>query len=392
MIKAMTAFTGEIDDVETAVSEIREQLNLEGGLLKNTVGILTCYADFVESEVVKGLCESLPFEVVGSTTLGNAVPNSAGETMLLTLTALTSDDVSFAVGLTEPLAAGDETPLRKEYDTAAKKLTGKPELLLSFAPLLTSAGADFLVDTLTKISGGAPNFGMVSVDHNSDYHESRVIHNGRSYADRYAFVLLSGNIHPRFAIAGISPQKIFQTKGVVTASQGNQLQTVNDKPVVEYLKSVGIAQNADGTFIGINSFPFLVDYNDGATPVVRAMFATTPEGYAVCGGDFPVGATLSVGSIDANEILATTREALTSLLASGEKIQCILMFSCVGRYFTLGYNPMSEIEAVQELMKTVDIPYHFTYSGSEFCPVYVQGQERFTVNRNHNDTLVMCCL
>jgi hypothetical protein len=255
-----------------------------------------------------------------------------------------------------------------------------------------NVGGDFFVDALTKISDGVPNFGMISVDHNSDYHEACVIHNGKTYFDRYAFVLLAGNVHPRFAMAGVSSPQISQVKGVVTASRGNQLQTINNKPVLEYMQSLGIAKNADGTLVGINSFPFVVDYNDGATPVVRAMFATTPEGYAVCGGDIPVGATLSVGFIDADAIIATTREALLSVLASDEKPDCILMYSCVGRYFTLGYNPMAEIAEVQKLMETAAIPYQFTYSGGEFCPVYAQNKEDFVANRNHNDTFVICCL
>ena len=48
MIKTLTAQTHEIDDVELAVSEILEQLNVGEKLLKNTVGILTCYTEFID--------------------------------------------------------------------------------------------------------------------------------------------------------------------------------------------------------------------------------------------------------------------------------------------------------------------------------------------------------
>jgi hypothetical protein len=390
MLKALTAHTAEIDDVETAVSEILQQLRKED-LLANSVGLLTCYTDFLESGVVKALCNALPFEVVGSTTLGNSVPGSADE-MSLTLMVLTSDDVSFAIGLTEPCSSGDEAPLRAEYQAALAKIGRRPSLMISFAPLLVNIGGDFFVDAFSAISDGVPNFGMLSVDHNIDYHDSQVICNGEAYRDRYAFVLLAGGVKPRFFIGSISPEKIFREKGVVTASNGNQLQTINGRPVVDYLKGIGLTSDEKGTIIGVNTFPFIVDYNDGTMPVVRAIFAQTPEGYAVCGGDIPVGATLGVGVMDAQEVIATTQKSLSSTLAL-QNINCVLMFSCIGRYFALGYSPMREINEVRELMEETRIPYQFTYSGAELCPVYEKERhEDLIINRNHNDTIVICVL
>jgi hypothetical protein len=392
MIRTLTAYTNEIDDAEAAVSEILGQLALEEHLLGNTVGLLTCYSDFVESEAVKAVCRALPFEVVGSTTLGNLVPGSGdGDTMLLTLMVLTSDDVSFSVGLTAPLPSEDETPLSEAYADAKAKLAGEPALMISFAPLLQNVGGDFYANAFTKITGGVPNFGMIAVDNNSDYHQACVIHNGEAYSGRYAFVLLAGSVRPRFFMCSVSPEKIFQTKGIVTASRGNQLQTVNNMPIVSYLETLGLAKNEDGTIVGINSFPFIVDYNDGTEPVVRAVFALTPEGYAVCGGDIPVNAILTVGSFDAESVVSTTAATILSAFAS-EKPDCALMFSCVGRYFALGYNTTDEIDRVRALMKEFAVPYQFTYSGGELCPVHSQNDDPALTNRNHNDTFVMCCM
>jgi hypothetical protein len=390
MLKALTAYTGEIDDVKVAVSEILQQLN-EKELLANSVGFLTCYSDFIESGVVKALCDVLPFEVVGSTTLGNSVPGSTGM-MLLTLMVLTSDDVSFAVGLTGAFSSENKELLSAEYQAARAKIERQPSLMLSFAPLLVNAGGDFYANAFSEISGGIPNFGMISVDHNIDYHESQVICNGGAYHDRYAFVLLAGNINPQFFTGSISSEKIFREQGVVTASNGNQLQTINDRPAVDYLKQIGLTSDEKGTIIGINTFPFIVDYNDGTMPIVRAIFAQTPEGYAVCGGDIPVGSTLSVGFMDGEEVITTTSESLSSALAL-QNASCILMFSCVGRYFSLGYDPMREIERVRELMEETGIPYQFAYSGTELCPVYERKRNNDSAtNRSHNDTIVICVL
>jgi hypothetical protein len=68
----------------------------------------------------------------------------------------------------------------------------------------------------------------------------------------------------------------------------------------------------------------------------------------------------------------------------------ILMFSCIGRYYAPGYAPVNEVETIRSIMAQNDIPFQFTVSGGEFCPVYVNEQRDVTKNRLHNDSVVMC--
>lgn len=382
MIKTITAYTHEIDDAEQAVSDLLKQL--ENKLLKNSVGLVTCFADFIDSEVVKELAEQVSFPIVGKTTIGNMTAAEKSN-MMLTLTVITSDDVEFVAGLTDPIPGEDETPFRKAYEKANQDRKEKPALMISFAPLMMNVGGDFFVNTLNRISEGVPNFGTITVDHNSDYHAAQVIYGGEAYRDRLAFVLAYGNITPKFYVASISEEKLYRNKGVVTASQGNQLQTVDGVPVIDYLESIGMQKNEDGTITGVNSFPFVVDFGDGSKPIVRVLFAITPEGYAVCGGDIPVGTKLSVGSIDADEVLNTSEKALNEVQEKSS-INGMIMFSCVGRYFALEFDSTKEMDLIQE--KTGEIPFVFAYSGGEICPLY--DRDGNTVNRFHNDTLVIC--
>ncbi|MCL2809917.1 MAG: hypothetical protein FWD24_07645, partial [Treponema sp.] len=67
MIKMFSAFTEEIDDVDAAISEILSQLDLEHSLMKNSIGILHCYHEFIDSGAVKTLSEKLPFDIIGIT-------------------------------------------------------------------------------------------------------------------------------------------------------------------------------------------------------------------------------------------------------------------------------------------------------------------------------------
>jgi hypothetical protein len=383
------AFTEEIDDVEAAVAEISEQLSKKS-LHKNSIGLISCLADFLESGVVAALAQSLPFEIVGQTSIACAAPGSPGQQQLCLL-VLTSDDVEFVAAHTDPITEEDPTPIAQSYAAATAGRSQKPSLIISYAPLLLNVGGDFLVKSINAASGGVPIFGSLAVDATMDYHDSQVIFSGAGSRNQMACVLVYGNVQPRFYLATISHEKVFKERGVVTASKGNQLQMINGAPVTEFLKNQGITPNEQGDYEGINSFPYLVDYNDGTDPVIRVMFAITPEGYAVCGGDIPVGAKLSIGYFDAEDILKTTSEKLGEITLEHDT-SFILAFSCIGRYFTLGYEPKAETEKLRDAWGDSNVPYTFTYSGGEICPTHSQDDPEALANRFHNSTFIACVL
>jgi hypothetical protein len=385
-MKTIYAHTSEIDDPEAAVAEIAAQLDLEHQALKNSIGLVSCYAEFISSGVIAALARALPFPMAGTTTIAAASNAQLGE-MSLFLTVLTADDVEFVTGVTDPVSGEDETPFRAAWKQTGAKRSDKPALMLSFAPLLKNVAADFYAEAWTGITGGAPNFGTLAVDHNPDYHESQTILGGETWQDRYVFVFCYGKLEPRFFIGGISEEKAFREKGVVTASKGNLLQEVNGGSVDAYLSGLGLSRDSQGNLVGINSYPFILDFNDGTQPIIRVMFAVTPDGSAVCGGKMPVGATLTVGTINGDEVLRASAEILTTALqAAGGK--SLLIFSCIGRYFAQGFNPAAEMDKTREILG--ENPFSLAYSGGELCPVY--GKDGGLTNRSHNDTMVICIL
>jgi hypothetical protein len=385
-MKTIYAHTEEIDDPEAAVAEILAQLDLERRALKNSVGLVSCYAEFISSGVIAALAKALPFPMAGTTTIAAASNAEKGE-MSLFLTVLTAEDVEFVTGITGPISGEDEAPFRAAWGQTGAKRPDKPALMLSFAPLLMNVAADFYVEVWTDVNGGVPNFGTLAVDHNPDYHESQIILGGETWTDRYVFILCYGKLEPRFFIGGISEEKAFREKGVVTASQGNLLKEVNGGSVGDYLTSLGLSRDAQGNLVGINAYPFILDFNDGTQPIIRVMFAVTPDGSAVCGGKMPVGATLMVGTIDGEEVLHSSEEILTTALsAAGGK--AMLIFSCIGRYFAQGFNTTAEMDKAREILG--ENPFSLVYSGGELCPVY--GKDGSLTNRSHNDTMVICIL
>jgi hypothetical protein len=387
MIKSICLKTTEADDADAVVAEMAGQLAGER-LLRHSVGIITCFADFVGSGVVAALAEKLPFPIAGTTTLAAAANGLQGEIVLI-LTVLTSDDVEFVTGVTGALTEEDEGPLKAAWEQATAGKTEKPGLMLSFAPLLLNVAADFYADAWSRITGNVPNFGTLAVDHNQDYHESQTILGKEAFRDRYVFVLFYGNLAPEFFVGGLSEEKAFREKGVVTSSRGNLLQEVNGVPVADYLASLGLEKDENGSLKGINSFPFILNYNDGTPSVIRVMFAITPDGSAVCGGKIPEGATLAVGIINKEEVLS-----ISSVLLQRAKERSqgggksLLIFSCVGRYFAQGFNTDAEMNKTREILG--NIPFHLCYSGTELCPV--TGKDGKIANRIHNDSIVICLL
>ncbi|GHV91135.1 hypothetical protein AGMMS50268_16380 [Spirochaetia bacterium] len=391
MIETIILQTAEADDPETAVSDVLAQLK-KSQLREHSVGLISCFADFISSGVVAALAEKLPFPIAGATTLAAAATGVQGEVILI-ITVLTSDDVEFEAGITGPISSEDPAPLKAAWDQVTGKRAinggGKPSLMLSFGPLLMNVSVDFYVEAWNAITGNVPNFGILAVDHNADYHESQTILNGEASRDRYVFVLCYGRIDPLFFTAGIPEEKAFGEKGIVTASAGNQLKGVNGVSVTQYLTSLGLEKDEKGVIKGINSYPFILDYKDGTQPVIRAMFAITPDGSAVCGGRIPVGTELTVGFANAEGVLASTEEILKQVVpkAAGRSV---LIFSCVGRYFYLGYEKSAEMDKTVQILGDTGARFHFGYAGTEICPVY--GKDGKLTNRSHNDTMVICVL
>ena len=392
MLISQAAFTVEIDDVEAAVAEIQEQLDVSKFKTHN-LGLVSALPAFIESGVVAALQEALPFDLVGQSTIGASSAQS-DDLDQLSLLVLSSDDVEFSIAVSSPITGETTAPVSEAYGEASTAHSEKPVFILGYFPLLHTASGDYFLNAMNEASGGVPLFGCLAVDDTIDYHKSVVLYKDQSYSDQFVCVLFYGDVTPRYYVRGIACTKIIDEMGVVTSSLGSQLQTVDDAPVSEFLKGKGIEPNDKGEFVGINSFPYLVDYNDGTEPVVRAMFAVTPEGYAVCGGDIPVGATLGVSFFDGEEIKEGSKAMLDALATdiAAEGANAILVFSCIGRYFNLDFNTDAEAQFAHEAFDASGIPYLFSYSGGELCPLPSAHESGSLINRAHNNTIIAVTL
>ena len=389
-MRTLHAHTHEIDDVETAIEEILAQINVKDNLRAHSVGIIACHYEFIGSGVYRAITEALPFDIVGATSMKQALADET-DTLLLTLMVLTSDEDSFSVALTGSMRGSlEEARIERSYREAAARLPSPPSLLLSYVPLLNLIGhaCDDFVEEIARISGSVPCFGTMPIDDTEDYEFCLVLHNGEQYADRAAMILIQSTAIPQFFIATISPEKILDKTALVTKSSRNILQEVNGRPAREYFAGMGLATAAN-TQYAMSALPFLFDYGDGTPRASKVFFSTTQEGYSVCAGLIPEGTTLSIGMFDRADVLRTTGNALDSALAGAQDASFMLIYSCITRCMSLGSNSMAELRLAQSKIGD-KLPFMMAYSGGEICPIQISSAT--SVNRFHNNALIICVM
>jgi hypothetical protein len=377
MIKMLTAYCTEIDDVDEAVADILSQIDTTK-LLANSVGLLSCHYEFIDSGVVASLQEHLPFDILGFTTMASAARGQYS-VYSLTFTVLTSDDVSFSTAVSRPLSESDyKHPIRDAYGDALGKMKTKTSFIISYMPFVPTLSSADMLGCFDRITNGVPIWGTVACNYTGAYDKCQIIYRGKAEQHSLAMLLLSGNIKPDFFIASLPVRSVRTYKALITESEGCLLKKVNGIDVRAYLTASGFSEGSK-----VGTIPLMVDYGDG-NAVALAIYRFNEDGSAIMGGQVPEGASVSIGLIDREGILETTQKTLEQILAKPPS-GGILMYPCEGRYQLMAGD--DEIKLVIEKIGD-KLPYSLGYSGGELCPV-VDREGKYH-NRLHNYSLIVC--
>ena len=372
MIKVLTAHTSETDDVETAVSQILSQLDLNR-LQTYSAGIMYYYADFAQTGVAKQICEKLPFPVVGGTTSNSAVPGSKDD-ISLTISVFTSDTIAFSAGICDSVYDEPFLPLEKLYNQLLKEkpvLAGeKPSMFYVIAPDFRNVTGDDYLAALSGLSGGVPVFGSAACIHTVEFHDIRTFFNGVEYDSSMAVIAFWGSMEPKFFISSIPNERIINQGAVITDSYKNRIKKVNGIPVLKYLESIGLAKV--GHPEEITSFPLVLNV-PGGSRLVRSVYGAE-KGELLCSGAVPSHVPMAISFCDRNFVMEsarkTTNECKKWLLdQNSADSSAALVVSCFERKWGLGTDVYGEIREIDEGLK--NLPYHFVYSRGEYCPVHV---------------------
>jgi hypothetical protein len=370
MVKFLTAYTRDADDPKKAVREIKEQLCLEKEGLANSIVLLFCYIDFIESNVVRALGESLPCEVVGCTSLYFALPGAADAAML-TAVALTSDDTEFVTGLSGPLTAenADERTLGLYRQTAATlDASGggaKPSMIFALQPIISGMGADVLASALDRACGEIPVFGTYAIDMGQNIRSPKTIYRGEAYDDRMVLLFLRGRVKPRFFSFPFPRNSFFSQDAVITSARGSLITTINNKPAVSFLEELGLTQK--GSYSVSSAIPLVVDYRDGTLPQILIVQNISPEGNLICTRNAQAGGVLNIGTVNREYVLESAKALIQEIRQTGS-CAGVFIFSCMMRNVALGGNAMAEIDMIQKELAGFSGSYLLCYSGGELCP------------------------
>jgi hypothetical protein len=380
MIRLLTAFTFEIDDPGLATEEIKKQLDLEHSLLANSVGLIFCTKDFIASGAVAAITNALPFETIGCTTHGIAVPGAMGEVML-TVAALTSDEVVFKVGISDPLDEDGEGQIEALYGRLSGASEPPPSLMILCHSTPQYFSGDRTLRILDRVSGGAPVFGTYALDESSSDRNPAVLYNGAAYPDRLALVAVCGDVsESRFVVKTLPAIQFFTQPALVTDARDNKLISINNIPAAEFMKRAGVL--SESSPIAVHGFPLLVDNNDGTGTKSCAIHGIEEGGVLRCGSNIAKGATLKIVNQMLTEVLRSSEQLIESIKSEGGN-SAHLIFSCFGRSAPL-LDLKDEMKLFQENMG--EIAYVFIYSSGEFSPVY---DERGGIhNRFHQYSIV----
>jgi hypothetical protein len=384
MIKAIVAHTIETTDIDYAIDELNTQIDARGPLLRNTIGLIFCNYEFIESGLVRELCARLPFTTLGCSSQVFAVPN-AGEELMLVVVALTSDDVEFYAGVSGPLGAGKEGALEDIYRELTMDGAFRPALMLVFPPMLSGITGNALVNILDRVSGGVPMFGSVALDITTSPRFPVTLFNGDFYPDRLAMVLFRGDVRPRFLAYALPGEPRFSQKFTITRVQANRIVSINDRPAAEFLEKLGVISASEVEVF--YAFPIVVDYGDGSPPLIFTISKIDADGSLISEQDIPTGGTVNIGTINGSLVIASTRRIIEQIKEMPDA-SVLFLISCFSRILTL-QDSLEEVDLVIKNLRDWPVPFVFLSSGGEICPMFKNGQNGF-INAFHQFTIIAC--
>jgi hypothetical protein len=402
MLKILNAHTQELDDPEKAAREILDSLDIKNSLMKNSVALLFCHVQFIETGVAEAVYKSLPFDVVGCTSQYFGLPETAGAPAVeggtfLTVTILTSDDIDFATGVSGLLNEKNVEDcihdlFRRTASSFGESPFEPPALAFAFPPTMTSLPADVIAAVLNNACGGIPVFGSVALDVHSYARQPKTIFktagqaSGESgtFDDRMPLLLFRGRVKPRFFHSSFPEKSMMPWDAVITEAAGNRIISINNRPALSFIKDLGFF--SDGIHDNVLVYPLVVEYPNHDTHVV-VLQSIGPEGQLICGRNVQTGGILNIGAIAADSVFESAR-SMAQDLKKNDNGTGFIMFSCLLRNVVLGGNVQAEFELVCKELDGYKGAWLFLNSGGELCPGYAENGE--LVNRFHQCALIAC--
>lgn len=387
------------DDTDEIIGDLL--LPIQGKTFENALGILLCDSEIDYFTMVPKLQEQIDFPIIGGTTMAFPFFCNADEEVSASLVIISSPQVKFSFAASLPLDVSDHTRQVKELFNKCSALLGEPpKLIMPFFPHMPGMPTNIFVDDLFVNAKQIPVFGGMTTS-NLVSTQAAVFLEGKVYNNSMLFLFIGGNIEPVFASG--SKITLSASSHVVTQSEGNMVNRIEDKTLCDYMRGIGFSPekriNGVDALMQHGPLPVLVEREDrveDGMPEVRCIsYVDMESGSAAFSGNIPVGSRISIGVLRDEDIKISAQKCLEDLRVKmaaheqkGYSYSLLFCVSCVARYFVL-----SGSESFEQTLLTESKPEHITATGyygfCEIGPTYskVDGS---VLNRSHSASIVFC--
>lgn len=393
-----TAITKEIDEIDIAIRELRQQIPFDK-LQSNTAGIMYYYFDVDYEELSQKVKEEFDFPIIGVSALG-MFEKTGYEEYVMELLVLSGDDVYFSAGITGALTGDNmENEIAKTYEKMTAALPSKEKLIFSYAGNIQYHSSDNYVHVMNRLSGDVPIYGGLASDMMS-FDKFRVFYDGKTEQYAAVYLLISGNVKPKFFLE-YSVSDVEEIEDCVTKAEGNRVYYIGDKTFRSAFSTLGFSSNNE--FVGLEFIqaPFLVEMEIKPGKKVRVLrnlsYLYKEDDSGGFLGEIPEKTKLCVTSMQVGDIAVSVRRAFQKLLTSIDntgdyKYNTIICTSCMARYMNLLGDKSIEADAYKNIIpKNMNIAGF--YSFGEFCPIHSLDEEDDNYyNVFHNCTFTMVVL
>ncbi len=372
-MRSLQAFTGEVDDITLAVSELSAGID-RSLLQKNTCGIVFCGFEPDMDELVKALGEEFDFPFFGCTGIGIFSTEGYSQSSI-SLLVLTADDVEFSIGMTGDVNGSDDVKkFADTYRDCVSRLKGDPKLIFTYVPWLTDIMFDDIVSLLDDVSSRVPVYGGIASD-GWTFDHTYVFTNEGVSQKRGVMMVLSGNIRPVFTIEH-STTLTTNLHKTVTKAEGTVVYELDGRPVTEFIKEMGLITDKTSVILDYLGTPFLATQKtkDGDEIDTLRCLGVIDHEKESCGfiGRIDEGSELNMVLISKEDIERSVKAAFDEILggiqqAEDYRYSSIFCSSCAARYCLLVADKNAEGRAYEgRLPEGVNVQGVYIYG--EFCP------------------------
>ncbi len=249
-------------------------------------------------------------------------------------------------------AAGSERDVAKQVAEKGKETFHHPAVLLTTSHI--ELIGEKIIEGFTDILGPEATI-MGGVAGDDIRMQGGIVFTNHHFSERGICALFLD--HDKIEIAGqaVSGWKGVGTLKTVTKSEGNWIETIDDQPALDMLiKFTGLKVRLDDELDLINqigmSFPFQVIREKGMPTMKPPMMYNKETKAVMTGGYVPQGSSIRFSLPPDFDVVDTVIESARKIKDTTlPNADAMIVFSCIGRFSTLGPLVEDEINGLKEV-------------------------------------------